>query len=85
MLFVQSGKIDPQTVRVGSSKQTDKAFALNGRTHPYMSCSELVRPRIRKTEIKNIILGQGEKLLSPLMRFWLILVKGKKQNVYEVY
>ena len=73
--FAISGKIDPQTVRVGSSKQTDKAFALNGkRTHPYMSCSELVRPRIRKTEIKNIILGQGEKLLSPERRFDAILV-----------
>ena len=73
--FAIYGKIDPQTVRIGSSKQTDKAFALNGkRTHPYMSCSELVRPRIKKTEIKNIILGQGEKLLSPERRFDAILV-----------
>ena len=73
--FAMYGKIDPQTVRIGASKQTDKAFALNGkRTHPYMSCSELVRPRIRKTEIKNIILGQGEKLLSPERRFDAILV-----------
>ena len=73
--FAIYGKIDPQTVRIGSSKQTDKAFALNGkRTHPYMSCSELVRPRIKKNEIKNIILGQGEKLLSPERRFDAILV-----------
>lgn len=67
--------IDPQTVRIGFSKQTDKAFALSGkRTHPYMSCAELSHPRIRKTEIKNIILGQGEKLLSPERRFDAILV-----------
>ena len=73
--FAIYGKIDPQTVRIGPSKQTDKAFALNGkRTHPYMLCSELIRPRIKKTEIKNIILGQGEKLLSPERRFDAILV-----------
>ena len=72
--FATNGKIDPQTVTVGSSKQTDKAFALSGkRTHPYMSCAELSRPRIKKTEIKNIILGQGEKLLSPERRFDAIL------------
>ena len=73
--FTTDGKIDPQTVRVGFSKQTDKAFALSGRkTHPYMSCAELSRPRIEKAEIKNIILGQGEKLLSPERRFDAILV-----------
>ena len=73
--FATDGKIDPQTVSVGFTKQTDKAFALSGRkTHPYMSCAELSRPRIKKTEIKNIILGQGEKLLSPERRFDAILV-----------
>ena len=73
--FATDGKIDPQTVSVGFARQTDKAFVLNGRkTHLYMSCSELVRPRIKKTEIKNIILGQGEKLLSPERRFDAILV-----------
>ncbi len=73
--FATDGKIDPQTVSVGFTRQTDKAFALSGRkTHPYMSCAELSRPRIKKTEIKNIILGQGEKLLSPERRFDAILV-----------
>ena len=73
--FATDGKIDPQTVRVGFSKQTDKAFALRGKqTYPYMSCAELSRPRIEKKEIKNIILGQGEKLLSPERRFDAILV-----------
>ena len=73
--FATDGKIDPQTVRVGFSIQTDKALSLSGkRTHPYMSCAELSCPRIKKTEIKNIILGQGEKLLSPERRFDAILV-----------
>ncbi len=73
--FATDGKIDPQTVSVGFTRQTDKAFALSGRkTHPYMSCAELSRPRMKKTEIKNIILGQGEKLLSPERRFDAILV-----------
>ena len=73
--FAKHGKIDPQTVRVGFSKQTDKAFALSGRkTNPYMSCDELLQPRIKKVEIKNIILGHGEKFLSPERRFDAILV-----------
>ena len=73
--FSTDRKIDPQTVSVGFSRQTDKAFALSGKkTHPYMSCAELLHPRIKKTEIKNIILGQGEKLLSPERRFDAILV-----------
>ena len=72
--FAVDGKIDPQTVNVGFTRQTGKAFALSGRkTHPYMFCEELLCPRIKKTEIKNIILGQGEKFLSPERRFDAIL------------
>lgn len=53
----------------------DKAFALSGRaTHPAMRCSELLHPRINKSEIKNIILGHGEDLLSPERRFDAVLV-----------
>ena len=60
--FATDGKIDPQTVSVGFSRQTDKAFALSGRkTHPSMFCPELYSRESKKTEIKNIILGQGEK------------------------
>ena len=77
--FATNGKIDPQTVNVGFNTQTDKAFSLSGkRTHPYMSCAELSRPRIEKTEIKKIILGQGEKLLSPERRFDAILVNSRE-------
>lgn len=48
----------------------DKAFAINGKlTNPYMKCPELSKPRIKKEEIKEIILGGGQRLLSPERRF----------------
>lgn len=53
----------------------DKAFSVNGLiTHPFMKSPELVKPRIRKQEIKNIILGGGQNLLSPERRFDAIVV-----------
>jgi hypothetical protein len=33
-----------------------------------MACEELTKPRIRKEEIRNIILGQGQLFLSPERR-----------------
>ena len=41
--------------------------------YAYLRCEELSAPRIRKDEIKNIILGGGEKLLSPERRFDAII------------
>ena len=36
----------------------DKAFALPGtKSHAFLDCPELVKPRISKNEIKNIILN----------------------------
>lgn len=53
----------------------DKAFALGGkRTHPLLSCAELTHPRIKKDEIRNIILGGGQNLLSPERRFDAVIV-----------
>lgn len=53
----------------------DKAFAISGlRSHPYMTCDELTRPRVTKSEIKNIILGGGQNLLSPERRFDSMIV-----------
>lgn len=50
--------------------RNDKAFAVSGFiTNYYMKSPELLKPRIKHTEIKNIILGGGEKLLSPERRF----------------
>ena len=54
--------------------KNDKAFAVSGMvTHPYMDCEELRNPRITKEEIKNIILGGGQNLLSPERRFDAII------------
>jgi type II restriction enzyme len=54
--------------------KNDKAFASAGNiTNKYMSCERLIRPAIRKSEIKEIILGGGQNLLSPERRFDAIL------------
>lgn len=54
--------------------KNDKAFASNGlKTHPVMACPELTRPRIKKNEIKKIILGGGQNMLSPERRFDAII------------
>lgn len=53
----------------------DKAFALNGaRSYRYLACNELTHPRIGKDEIRNIILGGGQNLLSPERRFDAVIV-----------
>lgn len=55
--------------------KTDKAFAISGKlTNPMMRCNELTHPRVSKYEIKNIILGDGQKLLSPERRFDAFIV-----------
>lgn len=55
--------------------KTDKAFAISGKmTNPFMRSRELEHPRISKYEIKNIILGDGQKLLRPERRFDAYLV-----------
>lgn len=54
--------------------KNDKAFAVSGLvTFQYMRCEELTKPRITKDEIKNIILGGGQNLLSPERRFDAII------------
>lgn len=53
----------------------DKAFALPGtKSHIFLEGPEVVKPRISKYEIKNIILGGGQDLLSPERRFDAVLV-----------
>lgn len=54
--------------------QNDKEFAISGnKSRPYMACERLVKPIIRKNEIKRIVLGGGQKFLSPERRFDAIL------------
>ena len=55
--------------------KNDKAFAISGAvSYPLLRSPELLSPRVRKDEIKNIILGGGQNLLSPERRFDAILV-----------
>ena len=52
----------------------DKAFAISGiQSHRFLSGKELTHPRISKSEIKNIILGGGQNMLSPERRFDAVL------------
>ena len=54
--------------------RNDKAFAVSGLiTNKYMRCPRLEKPCINKSEIKKIILGGGQNLLSPERRFDAIL------------
>ncbi|MEN9984236.1 MAG: hypothetical protein RI918_2205 [Pseudomonadota bacterium] len=54
--------------------QNDKEFAISGaKSRPLMACERLVKPSIRKDEIKKILLGGGHKFLSPERRFDAIL------------
>ncbi len=54
--------------------KNDKAFASAGNiTNKYMRCGRLEVPVITKQEIKNIVLGGGQNLLSPERRFDAII------------
>lgn len=70
--FTQFGKFNYTDIvnDLAYNYKTDKAFAISGKlTNPFMKCKELTVPRISKHEIKNIILGGGQKLLRPERRF----------------
>ena len=56
----------------------DKEFSCPGRkTNAYMSCDRLLKPLVKKLEIKKIVLGGGQKYLSPERRFDSILFFSK--------
>jgi hypothetical protein len=70
--FAQHGRFNPRVIidTLTYNTKNDKAFSASGRkTWLFMRSPELLKPRIRKDEIRNIILGGGEKLLSPERRF----------------
>lgn len=74
--FSKAGKVYQQPIYDGMTFDTlgDKEFALNGhKTNKYMSCARLLKPIVQKREIKNIVLGGGQKYLSPERRFDAIL------------
>ncbi len=54
--------------------KNDKAFASAGNiTNQYMSCPRLETPIVSRSEIRNIILGGGQNMLSPERRFDAII------------
>jgi HindVP restriction endonuclease len=54
--------------------QNDKEFAISGgRSRELMACARLIKPIVARDEIKNIVLGGGQKFLSPERRFDAIL------------
>ena len=70
--FALNGKINHGAIIDIYTYETknDKAFAVSGvQTNKLMKCNELTKPRITKNEIRNIILGEGQKFLSPERRF----------------
>ncbi|MCL1998100.1 MAG: HindVP family restriction endonuclease [Turicibacter sp.] len=70
--FSDNGKFNAKKIidELSYNTKNDKAFATNGvKTNATMACNELTNPRIKKGEIKNIILGGGQNLLSPERRF----------------
>jgi hypothetical protein len=72
----RSGRVYQEPIYDGMSlgNQTDKEFAISGnKTHKYMACDRLTKPVIHKSYIKNIILGGGQKWLSPERRFDAII------------
>jgi hypothetical protein len=74
--FNQLGQIDYRYIidALSFNTKNDKAFAVNGKiTHPYMKGKFLTQPRIQQSEIKHIILGGGQHLLSPERRFDAII------------
>ncbi|MDR0566532.1 MAG: HindVP family restriction endonuclease [Prevotellaceae bacterium] len=74
--FSKTGQFYPKQIIDDYSYNTlnDKAFAVSGIvTHSFMQSPELTTPRIKRNEIKNIILGGGQNLLSPERRFDAII------------
>ncbi|MFZ3019956.1 MAG: HindVP family restriction endonuclease [Minisyncoccia bacterium] len=70
--FAENGKMNHKHIidTFTYNTKNDKAFAIGGlKTREFMRSPELIKPRIKREEIKQIILGKGEKLLSPERRF----------------
>lgn len=82
--FANYSRFDYSTITgyLASKDKNDKAFASNGSaTYPFLRSEELLHPRVKKSEIKNVILGGGQFLLSPERRFDAVLVNSP--DVFE--
>lgn len=75
--YSMNGMINHRTVidELSYNTKNDKAFAVSGKVvHPYMISQELISPRIKKNEIRNIILNGGHNLLSPERRLDAVIL-----------
>lgn len=74
--YALRGQFDADAIidTLSYNTKNDKAFASSGYlTHPFLASPYLSRPRVKKEEIKYIILGGGQNLLSPERRFDAII------------
>ncbi|CAC9620212.1 Type II restriction enzyme HgiDI (EC 3.1.21.4) [uncultured Gammaproteobacteria bacterium] len=74
--FIEYGKFNHEEIidNLSYNTKNDKAFASAGNiTNKYMATERLETPIIAKSEIKNIILGGGQNMLSPERRFDAII------------
>jgi len=54
--------------------KNDKAFSITGKaSYPYMKSNELTNPRVKRSQLKEIILGGGQNYLSPERRLDAII------------
>ena len=79
--YATHGRFDYDAItRLNYGQRNDKAFSTNGKdTLPFLQCTELFHPRIRKNEIKNVILGGGQSLLMPERRFDAFIVTNPEE------
>ena len=69
--FAKQGRIDHAYVidKLSYNTKNDKAFACSGNiTNPYMRSQQLLKPRLKREVVREIILGGGHKFLSPERR-----------------
>lgn len=77
----KNGRVFQRPIYDGMTFATlnDKEFSVSGeKTNAYMRCGRLTAPCVSKNEIKKIVLGGGQKLLSPERRFDSILYFSKE-------
>ncbi|MDA7857973.1 HindVP family restriction endonuclease [bacterium] len=75
--YANGNKINYEKIidELSYNTRNDKAFSVSGKvSYPFMKCQELTTPRIKRHEVKNIILGGGQNLLSPERRLDSIIL-----------
>ena len=78
--YLNSGKFNYRKIfdQLSYDTRNDKAFASSGKiTNKYMKCKNLTKPRIKKEEIKKIILNGAQEMLSPERRFDAVIFNDK--------